>query len=302
MGKLTKFVDRKSQLDCFDDLLKFKDDARVLAVQDGPGMGKTLFLEKLQSHCKKIEPRVPVVFIDLQQLDDYIPFHLLRRIKDVLNDSDVLFPRFEDFCNPPDNRSSENINFSINLTSNMSIQDNNFEDVDHLNISSPIDELKSFAAELRTPKQVKRDEKTGERAFLDDLRDYCQNKPVVFLLDHYERCPDEKLKEWVVTQLLEHYFFNVKSRPKKLLLVITGQKEGLPSFGDNWSDVICQQVIRWIEELGPWPLDELSRFIDLCQASVSQDDRTKLHDLMTHGFSTQVISAMVEDRAHRKTR
>lgn len=305
MRDLSKFVDRKDQLACFEELLKFEDDIRILAIQDKPGMGKTYFLEKLHSYCRKIEPRVPAVYVDLQQLDDKSPFSLLKYMWKDLSENGVVFTRFDEFCDSL-NRNQDVINLSIN----MSVQDNYFEDIDNLNISSTINELKGVVADLRTQqgsetllKQVKKGERTGEQAFLGDLRDYCQDRPTVILLDHYERCNDEKLKKWIIEHFLEQYFFNIKNRPKKLLLVITGQKEGLPRFVDNWSDTTCQHVVRGIERLGPWPLDELLKFIELCQASVSRDDLENIHALMDSGRCTPaIISAMVEDRANQTIR
>jgi len=298
MGEFTKFVDRKDHLEYFDKLLRFEDEVRVLAVQDNPGMGKTYFLKKLKNYCQTLLPRVSVALIDLQQLEDTSPSSFLQEVWESLKDNNVQFPMYEEFLNSRDK--------NINLSVNMSIQDNVFDNVERVNISSTIGD---FISNLNTQPinqlstKEKKDEKTGEQAFLSDVRNYCQDKPIVLLFDHYEHCADEKLKKWIVEHFLGTYFFNAESRPKKLLLVMAGRKDGLPCFKDYWHETVCENIVYWFDKLGPWPFNELERFIKLCQASVDPSEVEQIHGLMKSGMlDIKTLTLLVESRAHHEIR
>lgn len=291
---MSDFVDRKDHLGCFDDLLKFESNVRILVVQDKPGMGKTYFLKRLDMHCKTMTPGIPSALVDFRQLEDRSPFGLLYSVWKELKDRDVLFPRFEEFFNSFDSNN--------NVSVNMSIQNNVFDNVEHINVSSVIGDMVSTlnAQPISSNKQFKKDENTAEQSFLSDMQHYCNDQPIVILFDHYESCFDEKLKKWVVGHFLQRYFFNVSNRPQKLLLVIAGRKDCLPSFDDYWSPAIHKDIVHWIDKLGPWPRGELKRFIKLCKASVELNEIEQIYGLMKTGLlDIKTLSDLVKSRSNQ---
>jgi hypothetical protein len=59
-----KFIDREFEQELFADLLLLKDDARILAIRDKGGMGKSHLLEKFQYRCRTNRPqRIPISLV-----------------------------------------------------------------------------------------------------------------------------------------------------------------------------------------------------------------------------------------------
>ena len=64
-----KFIDREFEQEIFEELLKFESQARILAIKDTGGMGKSHLLEKFQYRCRVTKPRrTPLALIALDQL------------------------------------------------------------------------------------------------------------------------------------------------------------------------------------------------------------------------------------------
>ena len=89
---LEKFIDREFEQELFEDLLRLRDDSRVLAIRAGGGMGKSSLLEKFQYRCRVIKPRIPVSLVALDQLPDASPLVMLRQIVEHFSKLGADFP------------------------------------------------------------------------------------------------------------------------------------------------------------------------------------------------------------------
>jgi hypothetical protein len=88
------FVDREREQELFEGLLTFGDAARVLAVSDRSGMGKSQLLESFQHRCRITRPRIAVSQVDFKQLPHQSPLVIIREIVDDLKRLGVPFPTF----------------------------------------------------------------------------------------------------------------------------------------------------------------------------------------------------------------
>jgi hypothetical protein len=74
-----KFIDREFEQELFAELLLLKDGARILAIRDRGGMGKSHLLEKFQHRCRTNRPdRIPISLVELDQLSDNTPLALIK--------------------------------------------------------------------------------------------------------------------------------------------------------------------------------------------------------------------------------
>jgi hypothetical protein len=90
-----KFIDREFEQELFADLLLLQDDARILAIRDEGGMGKSHLLEKFQHRCLTNKPeRIPISLVKLDQLPDDSPLALIKLIVQHLARFEVACPRF----------------------------------------------------------------------------------------------------------------------------------------------------------------------------------------------------------------
>jgi hypothetical protein len=89
------FIDREFEQELFADLLLLQDDARILAIRDKGGMGKSHLLEKFQHRCRTNRPeRIPISLVELDQLPDSSPLALIKLIVQHLARFEVACPRF----------------------------------------------------------------------------------------------------------------------------------------------------------------------------------------------------------------
>src|SRR5215831_12914576 len=92
-----KFIDRDFEQSQFEDLLKFDDHTRILAICDDGGMGKTELLKKLYHRCVSVKPYTPVSLIDLSQEEFNNPLILVNQIAhELASRFQVQFPKFEE--------------------------------------------------------------------------------------------------------------------------------------------------------------------------------------------------------------
>jgi len=88
-----KFIDREFEQELFEELLQLKDQARILAIRDAGGMGKSQLLQKFQYRCRTVKPRIPVSLIALDLLPDNSPLALMQEIEKDLS-ALLEFPTF----------------------------------------------------------------------------------------------------------------------------------------------------------------------------------------------------------------
>jgi hypothetical protein len=246
-----KFIDREFEHEMFEELLQFRDNARILAFCDSGGMGKTQLLQKFQYRCRIVKPRTPVSLIALDQLEDNTPLTLVKTIIRDLGDYFGLeFPNFNkyyyarisgDFM-PFSSVSLENADFQG--ASDIRIAGMDAVGAQKVNVN-----VNSAGDGMLTPEQQVKADDVCIRAFFDDLKQHCVDKPVVLLLDAYERCARE-IKEWIEGYFLQRCFFDLENRPARFVLVMTGRE--LPEFEKYWASEDIETVVGSVRQLRKW--------------------------------------------------
>ncbi|MGH9427569.1 MAG: hypothetical protein ACRD2L_14855, partial [Terriglobia bacterium] len=230
-----KFIDREFEQELFEDLLQLKDQTRILAIRDSGGMGKTQLLQKLQYRCRTVKPRTPVSFISLDQLSDNHPLTLIKRIEQDLTALGLKFPNFEKY-----DRARISGDFSP-ILSYIDLQDADFKGASDIKMAGKMVNVEGSQAPVNvnlsvgelTPEQEASAREACLRVFFDDLKEQCAENPVVLLFDAYEKC-EKSLKKWIEeTNLLEKHFFDLTTRPKRLVLVVAGRET--PKFETRWA-------------------------------------------------------------------
>jgi hypothetical protein len=244
-----KIIDREFEQELFEELLQLKDPARILAIRDAGGMGKSQLLQKFQYRCRTAErPRIPVCLVDLGQLPDQSPLSLVLQLHRELA-AFLTFPSFTPLDTARRAYDFTTIRGSVNL------QEANLSGarVTAGGVVNQFDHAGSVTVQggsaIFTPEQQEMAQARCVQAFLADLTQHCQQQTVVLLLDGYEHCADT-LQRWLVDHLLEPYCFDLSKRPPRLLLVLAGRQ--ITVFQQHWSAADCERLVKSVHALGKW--------------------------------------------------
>jgi hypothetical protein len=244
-----KFIDREFEQEIFEELILLKAQARILSIRDLGGMGKSQLLEKFQYRCRTIKPRIPVAFVHLGELPEQTPLLLARALVTQLSNFSIRFPAFHhmesarlsaDFSSIRSSVYLQGANFTAAKEVKISGTELNVERVSTINVGHAI-QLTSEQELLARNASV--------QAFLDDLSATPLDRPVVLMLDAYEKC-DPVLRAWIMQVLLDKYFFDLQDRPARLVLVVAGQE--VPLFDQYWGPLDCELVTRSVSQLSRW--------------------------------------------------
>ncbi len=246
-----KFIDRKFEQELFEELLQLDSDARVLAIQDKGGMGKTQLLEKFQYRCRTVQPRTPVSFISLDQLPDPSPLTLVKTVMEELCAFGLDFPEFKKYHIARVSGDFGPIQSSIYL------QGADFRGARDVRIAGGMTNvgyaesvtIAGTGADKLTPEQQAIARDVCVQSFFSDLSTHCNNRTVALLLDAFEKSEDN-LKEWIETYLLERFFFDFDRRPERLVLVLAGRD--IPDFEYYWAQELVGKVVKSVKQLGQW--------------------------------------------------
>jgi hypothetical protein len=271
-----KFIGREYETELFEELLQFNHEARMLAIQDKEGTGKSHLLASFQYRCLTIWPRIPVSFTPLHELKDARPYGLIAEIAQDLTNIGLKLPQYTlyndwllsgDFT--PLFRAS-NPKFSIPFQAETLIV-----------TSDP----KAF-----TPQQQEYAEDKCIDAFFDDLTKSAAEVPVVLIFDTYEQC-EEKLKDWIEECLLENYFFNLDKRPKKLLLVVAGRQ--VPNFKMRWGTDYTD-VVSSVNELGKWTRERIEEYLKVHGFNYSPEQLDVIWRMAENDVPLAVLITMMD--------
>lgn len=244
-----KFIDREFEQELFEDILKFQGSARILAVKDTGGMGKSHLLEKFQYRCRVNKPkRTPVALVALDQLSDYSPLYLIQLLADQLATHNVRLDTYVKY---------ENARLSGDFSSMISsvyLQDSNFTDAQDVSIGTVIKHadvvsLTPGGTAKLTSAQEKAAQNVVISSFFGDLKKYCSRQAVVIMFDSYERC-DTNLREWITRVFLDSLFFGDLSQLGSLAFVVAGRD--IPTFDSFWAEDDCAALVKSINELRKW--------------------------------------------------
>jgi hypothetical protein len=244
-----KFIDREFEQELFEDMLKFDGSARILAVKDTGGMGKSHLLEKFQYRCRITKPkRTPIALIALDQLSDYSPLYLIQLLTEQLSAFNV---RLDNYAKYESARLSGD--FTL-ISSSVFLQGSNFTDAKDVKIGNIVEHadrvtLNASGTAKLTTAQEKAAQNVVIGSFFDDLKRYCAKQAVVVMFDSYEKC-DPTLREWINKVFLDSLFFSDLSQLARLAFVIAGRD--VPPFDSFWAEEDCAALVKSINELHKW--------------------------------------------------
>ena len=243
-----KFIDREFEQELFEELLALRDDARVLAIRAGGGMGKSSLLAKFQYRCRNVRPRIAVALAALDQLPDASPLALIREIVRQLTAMHVDFTAFQknetarmagDFPSIRAFLDFERASFSG--ARDIHIRGVNVERAERMSISTAIVQL--------TDEQDSVAQEASVSAFFADLARHCAAAPAVIMLDAYDRCAPS-LQRWLIEHFLEALCFDRDKRPPRLVVVLAGRD--LPVFEQRWTEQDLNRTLRLIPQMSTW--------------------------------------------------
>jgi hypothetical protein len=293
-----KFIDREVEWELFQELLEFKGQQRILAIDDIGGMGKTQLLGKLWHHCRTAKPHIPSCFISLGQQGNS-PLTLIKSIEKELSQADIQLPNFLKFYT-----ALAFGDFSPFLSS-IYLQGANFQGATNVTVAGTMTKVEgsditvnvsaSGVAELK-PDQQRIAIEVCVKAFLDDLKQLANARAVVLLFDGYEACGND-LKSWIGSYLLHRHFFDLENRPKKLLLVVAGrkasQKEPSIRFDLYWSPEDITSVVGSVRQLGKWEKKHLEEFLQKQGFNYQPDEFDILYRMVQLGLPlSHVVSTL----------
>jgi hypothetical protein len=129
------------------------------------------------------------------------------------------------------------------------------------------------------------------RAFFDDLKNHCQDTPVVILLDAYEKCADS-LKEWILNYFLQEQFFDLAHRPKRLVLVVAGRE--VPPFEENWTPEDIETVVGSVRQLGKWEKEHVEECLQKHGINYEPKQVDIFYGLIEMGYPPSYVVQLIE--------
>jgi hypothetical protein len=287
----SKFIDRLAEQELFGTLLQFKDDARLLTIEDRSGRGKSALMRRLEYNCKWTW-EVPVALVLLDQLDDPTDFGLVSAVHAALA-NDLTFNVFEPlylalarrneavFGNPAASRAAQ-VQGTVYMEGSSTTGGGNI--VAGSLVQAPAAIVNPPAAFNPAEELLAR--KNCLEAFFTDLKEICQETPIVVLLDAWDRCRSSKLQDWIRDILLRIHCFDLKKRPAKLVLVLAGCD--VPDFKGMLGDPRYHNLVRSISSLGDWDESHVAQFLELNgHAGVGSTEVKLICEKLKAGWSLQ---------------
>lgn len=285
-----KFIDRDFERELFEDLLTCDDQARILAIEDAGGMGKSELLRHFQYRCRTVKPRTPVSLIALDQLPDNSPLTLIQEIAKDLTAFSLDFPTFEAADQARLAYDFTVISGTVDLSHADLSQVQGVDAAGVINKADTIQEVNIHGRAAFTPEQQAKAQETCVKAFLDDLKSCADQQTVVLMLDAYERC-DPDLQTWLRENLLERHYFDLDQRPARLFLVLAGRT--LPNFTLYWAIEDCKAIVQSIESLSKWTAQHVEECLCVHHFNYTPDQLEAFIKMIEIGLPpSQIMQAM----------
>lgn len=312
-------IDRKAEQELFSNLTTYQSPARILTVCDQGGRGKSSLLKRLRYNCQyEIKPPVPCCLLELDKLGDRDPsaFNFATNVVDgffvrgenvprlfakfnQLNDARMAknFRPFEDDSRSVRTRDPRVMGRSVvtTMTGGTSIG---------VHVEGDYNEA---AVPDFTEDQEKRARDRCIDALFDDLRSICATRPMVLMLDSWERC-NLPLRDWIIEEMLGNHVLNLDAglRPDKLAIVIAGRPymPGQSPYGlrdDEFSTLFDSAVdfaecVLSIKSLSKWESEHIRKFMVINgYTEPTEDDVNFIRGLLLRGRSLEKIVTLIED-------
>ena len=235
-------IDRDAQRELFEELVKFKDKARLLRIQDREGMGKSTLLRRLEYDCT-IRFHIPVSLIPLEQRERFNnELALVQQIRDNLYELE--FPNF-------DAVGASTPGLPSGMTGYLDARDAQVE-------RSTVGGIAIGSLTVGGEGGRLRDLKKRFDAFFQDLRQVCNDHAVTLLFDSWDdERADPDLRRWILRHILQPHCFDIETRPAKLTIVLAGRNT--PDFKKLWPERYSELVRE--NPFTVWDIDHVERFL-----------------------------------------
>lgn len=282
----------KDEIATFENLLRCKDQKRILLISEESGWGKTLLQKKLHNKCLEHDDRPPVCHIEAKTVASYSPFmfvqHLVYKYKQWIKfnnfehiDTARLAGDFsvaQSFAMTPDRNLSlvkgtvrlDHADFRYSYDTQIAGQifNTNFT----FNTDDVHPDLLDFLKKKPEPKHLTEQQQEKMQnlcieEFFKDLREFSRNRkhrrrPIVLLIDGVDDL-DKTLKDWFFGEFMEKCFFELEERPKRMLLVLTAQARiNLRCSPDRQEEIAIEK-----QSLRSWKLSD----VEACLAAEGAD-------------------------------
>lgn len=253
------FINRVAERELFQELLQLKHDARLLAIEDKEGTGKSTLLTMLKYQTLYTYVK-PVSFVSLEEPTINSPFVFIERLRKGFG-TRVKFENFDALNQARVNKVSARLAFSPTTISG------SLDARDSVLTGSGIEMagtmVKTTGTVVVNPNPIwsaEQEDYAREeciKGFIKDLKSIGGEPAVVALLDSYEQCNLE-LKDWIVNEFLWPMCFSDEPRPTRLILVLAGRD--LPKFEKMLSQPKYEQFVR-SKELSRWEEEHVKDFL-----------------------------------------
>jgi hypothetical protein len=286
----SKFIDREFEQELFEELLQFKTPARILAIRDAGGMGKSFLLEKFQYRCRTVKPRTPVSLIALDQLPDKSPLTVIKLIVKHLSAFNL---KFDDFTRYESARQSADFNA---IRSSLHAGSANFSGASDVRLASTMTNVGQARDLFVTtpslpPLTTEQDEAAREviiGCFFQELQQQCVERPLVLMLDQFEKS-DPGIQTWIVESLLERYFYDLSNPFGSLALVIAGRE--IPQFQIPKEDY--DQLVRSVNELKQWEKRHVAECLSAHGFEYTAEELNSFYGLIKMGIAPSEVVQMI---------
>jgi len=269
--KRRKLIDREHEQREFQSLMTFESSIRIFMIQDEQGgMGKSLLLETLKTHC--FEQEAAVCLIKFEEDFEYkSPFLFIQHIVEELKAFDLQFPQFDKMEIARKTGDLNSIYRFTTVEGSVNLEGATFDfaskvEVTGVRIDTQYVTINS--TELR-PEHERDAQERSIDAFFNDLRVICTTRPVVVMIDTYEKCrllshSDDnwqKLEAWLLRRLIK-LLFDFEKRPSRLLLIIAGRE--VPNSDDILvNSTRYAEVVKIIDEMSLWQREHVIEYLNL---------------------------------------
>jgi hypothetical protein len=310
-------IDRTAEQELFVNLTTYQTPARILTVCDHGGRGKSSLLKRLRYNCQhEIKPPVPSCLLELDKLSDPSAFNFAQSVVDgfavrgediskcfakfnQLNDARLAkdFTPFEDDSRTLRTRDPRVIGRAEAKTMYGGTNAGVYVEGDYHEAPAP-----EF-----TEDQDKRARDRCVDALFDDLRSICATRPMVLMLDGWERC-NLPLRDWIFEEMLGNHVLNLEPglRPNKLAIVIAGRPHvpGQSPYGlrdDEFralfdSDVDFAECVLSVKSLSKWENKHIREFMVINgYPEPTDDDVNFIRGLLLRGRSLEKIVSLIEE-------
>ena len=269
----------------FKDLMAFNGHARLYVVEDKLDTGKSALLELLQYQCKfKFFSPVGLVQLDVPAINN--PFVFVETLRKSIGLSEP-FPSFDAkiaalYGKIP--AAFAPISIPITVTGNINAQGNISGGTQTgATVNIPPSGEWNDALEVQARNQC-------IKAFFEDLKSLYDEKPLVVLLDSYDRCSKE-LKQWIIYEFVLPFSINTSKRPKRMLTVLAGRE--LPNFPEMLPDYTV--LVTSSSPLVPWKPEHVKDLLRVHQyTNLSDSDVDFVLQKMGGGISLSKVFLLAD--------